>query len=232
MLGTNRPAPHSPAVSALSDHSRDHYEMRTLPSPGPENHVYDEGPPGYDESRRDTTNHSSNLINSPYIKPLRRQWPAFLLSVVYVTLLLTAWVLTCLLSNSIKLGPVQYIDQVNADYPDWNFWTPGQVESIYAAIQVMNAVVALLTIPTLSSLLASGAVVFSQRNNKRSLSLHQVFALADRNWNDIRVIFRPYLQSSYLWLGLVLTLLGTILSSTYRVANVTKVLPTSHCSFC
>ncbi|KAK3719604.1 hypothetical protein LTR37_004141 [Vermiconidia calcicola] len=88
------------------------------------------------------------------------------------------------------------------------FWT--------AFVRVLNAIASLATVPVISALLAQGAVVYCQRRNiKQRLNLRQTFALADRGWTDIAILWDalPWSHSSgsmFLWLAAGLLFVGII----------------------
>ena len=86
------------------------------------------------------------------------------------------------------------------------FWT--------ALVRVLNAIGSLATVPVISALLAQGAVVYCQRRNiKQRLNLRHTFALADRGWTDIAILWDalPWRHSSgsmFLWLAAGLLFVG------------------------
>lgn len=88
------------------------------------------------------------------------------------------------------------------------FWT--------ALVRVLNAIGSLATVPVISALLAQGAVVYCQRRNiKQRLNLRQTFALADRGWADIEILWDPLpwrhsSGSMFLWLAAGLLFVGII----------------------
>ena len=78
--------------------------------------------------------------------------------------------------------------------------------------------------PIVSALLAHGAVVYTQRREvqqKQATTLRQTFALADRGWMDISLLWNAHMHrlmsSKYLWLAAgLLALSMSILSSSCR----------------
>lgn len=55
---------------------------------------------------------------------------------------------------------------------------------------VLNSIAGLVTIPFLSALLGQAAVVFCQKQRpEQSLGLLDMFALADRGWTNVGVIW-------------------------------------------
>jgi glucose-6-phosphate-specific signal transduction histidine kinase len=65
------------------------------------------------------------------------------------------------------------------------------------AINVLNSITSLITIPVLSALIAQAAAVYSQRHNSRqNLRLKHLIALADRGWTN------PFiLGTTWMWEG-------------------------------
>jgi glucose-6-phosphate-specific signal transduction histidine kinase len=65
------------------------------------------------------------------------------------------------------------------------------------AINVLNSITSLITIPVLSALIAQAAAVYSQRHNSRqNLRLKHLIALADRGWTN------PFiLGKTWMWEG-------------------------------
>jgi hypothetical protein len=92
------------------------------------------------------------------------------------------------------------------------------------AVDVLNSIAGLITIPLISTLSAQGAVVFSQRRRpEQFLSLPGLFALVDRGWMSIAALWSSLktkeegecgqklkLARNYLLPGAALILLGAI----------------------
>lgn len=65
------------------------------------------------------------------------------------------------------------------------------MQSWVTAIYVLNSIASLLAVPVVSFIIAQTAVIFSQkRAPARQLSVRDIFALADRAWTDISVLFK------------------------------------------
>lgn len=65
------------------------------------------------------------------------------------------------------------------------------MQSWVTAISVLNSIASLLAVPVVSFVIAQTAVIFSQkRASTRQLSVRDVFALADRAWTDISVLYK------------------------------------------
>ena len=66
-----------------------------------------------------------------------------------------------------------------------------RMQSWVTAISVLNSIASLLAVPVVSFVIAQTAVIFSQkRAASRQLSVRDIFALADRAWTDISVLFK------------------------------------------
>lgn len=77
------------------------------------------------------------------------------------------------------------------------------------AVRVMNSIASLVTVPIVSALLAQAAVVHTQRHRAgQSFSVRQAFALADKGWPDVPILWESNfvengrgLRSQFLWLA-------------------------------
>lgn len=153
-----------------------------------------------------SNNNSRDMITKP---PISRRMPFCFLIFIYLPLLIVPWGLTC----ALNYHPLSH-DSYNSSIEILPSLAYEQVEQTYLAIRVLNSVLAYLTVPMISMLLAYGAVVFTQRKSqKQKLSLNQTIALADRGWANLSIVFRSvdssrHHGSIYLYLGFVLILLG------------------------
>ncbi|KAI9731061.1 MAG: hypothetical protein M1818_007918 [Claussenomyces sp. TS43310] len=82
-------------------------------------------------------------------------------------------------------------------------------------VRVLNAIASVLTIPVVSAVLAHGAVVYAQRRKaQQAVSLRQVFALADRAWSDVLMlwdaIWKDGTSSPYIWFAAGLLALSSL----------------------
>jgi hypothetical protein len=113
----------------------------------------------------------------------------------FVPLVVTAWILTCVMA----VRPVHYpsyINQTAGYYPEtvrgWEKW--------WTAVRVLNSIISVLTVPIVSVLLAHGSIVYSQRcRASQKLKLSQMLALADRGWSDPWLLFSS--RSAFLLIG-------------------------------
>lgn len=110
----------------------------------------------------------------------RQSLLALILSVVYLCFLIIPWILTCVVASNprvlIKRDTEYYYDPSETYTID---------HKIITAINVLNTLTVVLSLPFLSFLLSRAAVVFSQRRNgMQQLTVRQLFALADHAWWD------------------------------------------------
>lgn len=94
-------------------------------------------------------------------------------------------------------------------------------ERWFQAAQVIQSIVAVLTIPLASTVCSKAAVISVQRRDQQKLSLRQTIALADRGWTDpviyIRLLSGGFKQygSKLLVLAILLNAIGTPLPSVF-----------------
>jgi hypothetical protein len=117
--------------------------------------------------------------------PLKHRSGAFWLLALYIPLITLPWVLTCILAQR-PINATSYINHKGFSDPDIrNF------RNWKNAVDVLNSIAGLITIPFLSALLAQAAVVFCQRTHPgQFLGLQDLFALADRGWTNIAALWR------------------------------------------
>jgi hypothetical protein len=142
------------------------------------------------------------------------------LALFYVALLVVPWALTLRIATqpSFIIAVYRYGTRYYVQYG----WV--------IAIKVLNSLAAVLSLPILSALLARAAVVFSQRRRPgQTLSVLQLFALADRDWYNPLGVLSPAGSSALLRLGFLL-LLVSLLLPLVRSGLVTygNVLVSSH----
>lgn len=130
----------------------------------------------------------------------------------YLPLLIVPWALTCVMMHRPVMLP-SYISQKGA----YSMRQIRQHEDWVTAVDVLNRIAAVLGVPVISAVLAQGAVVYAQRRKeKQSLSIRQLFPLADRGWADPAILWDavwhntnlPGSSSLYLWLGALLILVS------------------------
>ncbi|KAL6364820.1 hypothetical protein LRP88_00793 [Fusarium phalaenopsidis] len=104
----------------------------------------------------------------------------------YFPLLVLPWIFTAILMFQ-PINVHSYINQAGG-------YTPKDVanlERLRVAVDTLTQIATTLGIPIVSTLLAHGAVVYTQRRRpSQHLSLLQMFTLADRQWLNIRHIWK------------------------------------------
>lgn len=145
--------------------------------------------------------------------PFRYRKRTLGLLLIYIPLLIIPWVLTCILSVRPVTEPT-YINQQGR-------YSPTTVRKFQIAVtvaRVMTSIAAVLTVPVISAVLAHATVIYTQRR-KSTQALHadQMFALADRAWQNAakmaNVIRRSFSSrgsdgSSLLWFGAFVLVIG------------------------
>jgi hypothetical protein len=188
-------------------------------------------------------------------RPLRYRTRALWLLGIYISLILIPWVLTCVLAHR-PINSSSYTRQqgfLDHDVSNMRKWK--------IALDVLNSITGLITskqqtyrtlpathadsanydpVPVLSALLAQAAVVFCQRRKPNEfLSLIDMFALADRGWTSVPLIWssirmrqkKPGRKSSAAFLlpaaGLIL--FGAIQQPLYQILVRESTLSVTTC---
>lgn len=147
----------------------------------PEQHEPSTVNPSSESSSKKPPNHRTDKPQ-PILRYRRR---AFYLLVFYLPFLIIPWILTCVLAVR-PLDAPSYVNQGEG----LSGKTLLSIYSSISAIRVLNSIAGLATIPVVSALLAQAAVVYCQRRkHNQSLNLGQTFALADRGWWDIQILW-------------------------------------------
>lgn len=165
---------------------------RSTPSPGP-------------KERQDGA--GKNVDRDP---ALRYRIRGLFLIALYFPLLLIPWAVTLVIADR-PFSHGSYIK--HSGFLRKDIIT---VEKWVVAINVLNSIASIVTIPILSALLAQAAVVYSQRrSHHQHLSVRHLFALADRGWSDLDILYNAWRWKErgsrsvrtflYLALGLILT---------------------------
>lgn len=125
-----------------------------------------------------------------------------LLAIFYIALLIIPWVLECKIAS--KPSFIVQLYRYGSRYYVQNGWV--------IAINVLNSLAVVLSLPILSALLARAAVVFSQRRKPgQTLTVRQLFALADRGWYDLVKVTSPVASSALLRLGFLVLFIAALL---------------------
>lgn len=131
--------------------------------------------------------------------------PLFL-AIAYLLLLVIPWVLTYRAVENPHI-----LVNYDSDYE----YHPSRAYSLnYTvpnAIDILNTLALVVSLPVLSFLLSRAAIVFSQlRPGKRDLTVRQLFGLADQSWWNPICVFEKGQTSVLLVFGLVLLVLALI----------------------
>ncbi|KAJ5384170.1 hypothetical protein N7517_002081 [Penicillium concentricum] len=143
--------------------------------------LHDDELPSYSQAR------STGQISGGHSTLLHRSAWVFFFTIFYVALAIYAWTMTVLLSSgpvkakswgySIKESYLSYGDRNQADFR--------QDRQIYRSARIIQTFIQVVTLPWISTVCASAAVIFAQnRKDSMSLRLRQVTTLADRRWMD------------------------------------------------
>ncbi|KAI7157093.1 hypothetical protein KC349_g5825 [Hortaea werneckii] len=115
----------------------------------------------------------------------RKRYAAIL--AFYLALLILPWVFTCVLSKRPISHPTYYNQR-----GEFGGWIYVELLSWMAAVNVLNTIASVITIPVLSCLVAQAAVVYCQRRKKaQAINLRQTLVLADRGWLDLAALWDP-----------------------------------------
>lgn len=184
-------------------------------------------PPPGQERREERREETLAQAKATQILLSQSRFP-FVLAVFYIALLIVPWVLTCRIASQ-----PSWIIHV------WRWDTRYDIRYGWLiAIKVLNSLATVLSLPILSALLARAAVVFSQRRKPgQTLSLRQLFALADRDWYNFFRVLSPVASSAFLRLGFLVLFIAALLPLirsglvAYDNVLVTDNLPRSYASF-
>lgn len=146
--------------------------------------------------------HDVEMISSHALN--RQSIVSLLLALVYLSLLIVPCMLTCI----IALNPhvlVKY--DRNYSYEAARAYSLNY--TILTAIDILNTLALVLSLPLLSFLLSRAAIGFTQRQDeKQKLTVRQLFGLADQGWWNPFLIFRRAETSALLVFGWVLLALA------------------------
>lgn len=139
-----------------------------------------------------------------------RKTPALLLS-LYAPTLIVPWVLMCIMMKR-PLGSPSYRNSTGDGYLN-------DMAGLLS-VQLLKTINAVVAVPIISALLAYAAIVYAmRRKHKQSLSLQQLFALADRGWTNPSLLWSARSRgksSHFLWLGALLIAIGKVSSQYVR----------------
>ncbi|KAF9893791.1 hypothetical protein FE257_009961 [Aspergillus nanangensis] len=161
-----------------------------------------------------------------------RSKSALVLALLYAALVLAPWVITCLLANrpittSGHYGDVDNYNRYDAETTQSPF---KKNERWYHAAQVIQAIASVLALPLTSSICASAAVIYMQRNQR--LTMPQLMTLADRGWMNRATYWRiwllqwPQYGSSFLVVALITSLLALIIAPIQSIFLTSEAVKT------
>lgn len=150
------------------------------------------------------------MDSSPSHPHLRYRRRIVYLLAFYLPVLIFPWVLTCIIMYR-PLSHPSYIDQQGGI-------TTRDVEAMKGVAIFVNAldkISSTLAVPVVSALLSQAAVVYVDNRrvgHGRWLNVRQLFALADRGWSDLPILFAALgddtISSGFLWMGAGLVCIG------------------------
>lgn len=135
-----------------------------------------------------------------------------MLAIVYLITLIVPWVLMCFLNNRPFTTPSYHDQRGRMDARG--------IERALTFINVFRSISGVIVIPITSLILSHAVVAYSQRHShEKKLNMRQLFALADRGWVDVKILWgavKGPSSSRLLWLGAGLIVLGTVVPPTTR----------------
>ena len=151
---------------------------------------------------------SSMTVREPIVRTLDTpKWPLMVFT-FYATLTLFTWIVLCVASSRPIGSKLSYTD--NQDYFKDVAPLLAKHERILRAAQILQSVVALLTIPITSAICSMALAAYIQAGSSRTkLNLRQTMALADQGWISPRIWARySKVGSLPLCFAFALTLIG------------------------
>ncbi|KAE8416799.1 hypothetical protein BDV36DRAFT_296809 [Aspergillus pseudocaelatus] len=185
---------------------------------------------------------------------LRRSFWILIIASLYAVLVLSSWILTCILSVR-PLTTASYsfddyfIPAFSEDTPHDSIDSSAFVtnEKWYRAARVMQTIGTVLTIPITSAVCSNAAVVFIQRCGKSSkMTLRMLLALADKGWTNTDLYIQLFKGpvscwnryfTSFLLVAIALHVLGALIAplqslllspKTIKVPNSPKAISVAH----
>lgn len=147
------------------------------------------------------------MSKPPRLAALRYRAKPALIATAYVIVLVVPWILTCVLSSRTVRQSWDNSGAVERE-------TAENLHRVSFLIDALNLIAAVAALPVIYALLARAAVVFSQRtDNRKTLNLKELMALADRNFVRDGFLGRIGAKSSLFLLGVALVLLGKLLKT-------------------
>ncbi|KAJ5835334.1 hypothetical protein N7447_001360 [Penicillium robsamsonii] len=165
-----------PSYTQHEEHEHTGHDSSSELSP-----LHDEELPSYSQAR------STGQILGGHSTLLHRSAWVSLFTIFYVGLAVYAWAMTVTLSfRPVKAKSWGYsIESSYYGYDDRNQADFRQDRQIYRSVRTIQTFIQVVTLPWISAVCASAAVIFAQnQKDSMGLRLRQVTTLADRKWMD------------------------------------------------
>ncbi|CAG7979359.1 unnamed protein product [Penicillium salamii] len=201
--------------------------------------------PSNAETRHTSVSTEKNAPKQPVAEISRSRWVLWLVG-FYTTLVLFSWIMVCLLNyRPVTIASYQKYPSNTAPNP-YRTTSQGSISSQpmrakyvhnerwYKAVQVLQSIVGVLTIPVTSAVCSSAVVVYLQCRTdklKPKITLRQLTVLADKGWTDISTYFQlstqwPRYGTPFLAWALALHLFGAIISPVQQIFLSTELVNT------
>ncbi|KAJ5175617.1 uncharacterized protein N7482_001494 [Penicillium canariense] len=181
--------------------------------------MHDEELPSYSQVRS-----TGQIIGRGHSTLLHRSAWVTLITIIYVTLAIYAWTMTVVLSyHPIKAKSWGY-NIANAIYEQEESKIDfARSARIYRSARTLQSIVQVATLPWITAVCASAAVIYTQNQKNTGLRLRQVTTLADRRWDDpslyLSLAQGRWKQhgSALLWVAMIIYIFGAI---TYPIQSL------------
>jgi hypothetical protein len=155
---------------------------------------HDEELPSYTQVRS-----TGQILGRGHSTLLHRSAWVFAFTIIYVVLVVYAWAMTAVLSTrpfKDKSWAYSFGTSRSSYYYRYNEADFDQERNIYRSVRTIHTFIQLVTLPWISTVCASAAVIYAQnQKDPMGLRLRQVTTLADRRWMD----FSFYPALIYKW---------------------------------
>jgi len=151
---------------------------------------------------------SSMTVREPIVRTLHTSFWPLMVFIFYATLALFTWITFCVASSR-PIGS-KYDYTSNEDYSNDLVPVLAKHEKALRTAQILQSVVALLTIPITSAICSMALAAYIQAGSSRTkLNLRQTMALADQGWISPKIWARwSKVGSLPLYSAFALTLVG------------------------
>ncbi|KAJ4291821.1 hypothetical protein N0V90_009717 [Kalmusia sp. IMI 367209] len=133
-------------------------------------------------------------------------WPVVIF-LLYAAFTLFPWITLCIISKRPIRGEKSYYDAKTYHADHWYDVN----RKYYWTARVMQSIAAVITIPVTTAICSMACVAYMQSGPlRRSLTLRQSMALADRGWVSPRTLMNVASMSIPLYVAFALTLIGSV----------------------